>query len=618
MRARQIELAVKTVVFLQTLLLALFASAQVPRSTHVVLVIDENTSYSTTTAEMPWLVKQGSTYGHAVDYISDTSGSLMDYLWLESGSCHDSIDCVLPSGTHNFGCTGNDCTSPITDDNIFREMNNRGISWKVYAQSYAAAGGKVTTPDLANGTHYYRRHNGATWYNDLGLRSGNVAQNIAIPGCAVLANGTHYYRRHNGATWYSDILSNVAGSQSKIVDFSHFATDLANNALPEFTLIAPDGLHDGHDAPASDADTFLNTTLTPLLSKPYFQPGGDGLLIVTFDNGNSDAAGLVYTAVIGLNVIRNTVSRTPYKHENTLRTLLDALGITNHPGASANVSAMKDFFGGGVTVLSPVQNATTGPQVLVSASATEPSAQIYQIQVWDRTTGTKLGQSPANTSTINQTFTLAPGAHQLTVEDISTGTFQALHKTLVNITVSSGAGVVISSPISNSTTGTAVMVNASATESSAQIYQLQVWDNTTGQKLGESPTGTSTISQNFSLAAGTHQIIVEDLSAGTFQTLHKSSVTINVSTALGVTVLSPVNNSTVSGPVLVSAYANSSTPIDHLEIWDETTAIKLGDSPGTQVNTIYTLPPGQHSIVVKAISSSSQIVADSQAALTVN
>jgi len=580
MRARQIELAVKTVVFLQTLLLALFASAQVPRSTHVVLVIDENTSYSTTTAEMPWLVKQGSTYGHAVDYISDTSGSLMDYLWLESGSCHDSIDCVLPSGTHNFGCTGNDCTSPITDDNIFREMNNRGISWKVYAQSYAAAGGKVTTPDLAN--------------------------------------GTHYYRRHNGATWYSDILSNVAGSQSKIVDFSHFATDLANNALPEFTLIAPDGLHDGHDAPASDADTFLNTTLTPLLSKPYFQPGGDGLLIVTFDNGNSDAAGLVYTAVIGPNVIRNTVSRTPYKHENTLRTLLDALGITNHPGASANVSAMKDFFGGGVTVLSPVQNATTGPQVLVSASATEPSAQIYQIQVWDRTTGTKLGQSPANTSTINQTFTLAPGAHQLTVEDISTGTFQALHKTLVNITVSSGAGVVISSPITNSTTGTAVMVNASATESNAQIYQLQVWDNTTGQKLGESPTGTSTISQNFSLAAGTHQIIVEDLSAGTFQTLHKSSVTINVSTALGVTVLSPVNNSTVSGPVLVSAYANSSTPIDHLEIWDETTGIKLGDSPGTQVNTIYTLPPGQHSIVVKAISSSSQIVADSQAVLTVN
>jgi len=119
---------------------------------------------------------------------------------------------------------------PITDDNIFREMNNRGISWKVYAQSYAAAGGKVTTPDAAN--------------------------------------GTHYYRRHNGATWYSDVLSNISGSQARIVDFSQFATDLANNALPQFSIIAPDGLNDGHDAGAASADAFLRANLPALLASP--------------------------------------------------------------------------------------------------------------------------------------------------------------------------------------------------------------------------------------------------------------------------------------------------------------------------------------------------------------
>ncbi|HEY6251026.1 MAG TPA: alkaline phosphatase family protein [Candidatus Angelobacter sp.] len=579
MSVRHIELAVKIVVSLQALLLTLFATAQVPRSSHVVLVIEENTSYNTAAAEMPWLMKQGSTYGHATDYVSNTSGSLMDYLWLASGSCH-STNCVLPSGTHNFGCTGNACTGAITDDNIFRVMNNRGISWKVYAQSYAAAGGKVTSPDLAN--------------------------------------GTHYYRRHNGATWYSDILSNVAGSQARIVDFSRFAVDLANNSLPQFSIIAPDGLNDGHDAAASAADVFLNTNLTPMLAKPYFQPGGDGLLIVTFDNGNSDAAGLVYTAVIGPTVIPKSVSRTPYKHENTLRTVLDALGISTHPGLSASVTAMKDFFGGGVTVSSPAQNANTGTQVLVSASATEPNAQIYQIQVWDQTTGTKLGQSAPGTSTINQTYSLALGAHQLIVEDISTGTYQALHKTLVNITVSAGDGVTITSPSSNSTTGTQVQVSASATESSAQIYQLQVWDNSTGQKLGQSAAGTSTINQSFSLAPGTHQLIVEDISTGTFQALHKSSVSINVSTTLGVTVLSPVNSAAVSGPVRVSAYANSSTTIDHLEVWDETTGTKLGDSPGSAVNTVYTLPPGQHTIVVQAVGGTAQVVAKSEAGLTVN
>lgn len=581
MRTRHIELGVRVVVFLQTLLFPLFAAAQtaVPRSSHVVLVIDENTSYNTAVAQMPWLMKQGSANGHAVDYVSDTSGSLMDYLWLASGSCH-STNCVLPAGTHNFGCTGNSCTAPVTDDNIFREMNNRGISWKVYAQSYAAAGGKVTTPDRAN--------------------------------------GTHYYRRHNGATWYSDILSNVAGSQARIVDFSRFATDLANNALPQFSIIAPDGLNDGHDAPASAADAFLNKNLTPLLAKPWFQPGGDGLLIVTFDNGNSDVAGVVYTAVIGPSVAPRSVSGTLYKHENTLRTMLDALGITTHPGLSASVPAMNDFFGGGVVVTSPAQNATTGTQVLVSASATEPNAQIYQIQVWDRTTGRKLGQSAPGTSSISQTFTLSTGAHQLTVEDISTGTYQALHKTLVNITVVAADGVTITSPVSNSTSGTQVQVSALATESSTQIYQLQVWDDSTGQKLGESPVGTSSISQSFSLAPGAHQITVEDLSPVTFQALHKASVTVNVATAVGVTVLSPANSSTVSGPVLVSAYANSSSTIDHMEVWDETTGTKLGDSPGTTVNTIYVLPPGEHIIAVQAVDSNSQIVARSGTSLTVN
>lgn len=582
MRTRHIELGVRVVVFLQTLLFPLFAAAQtaVPRSSHVVLVIDENTSYNTTVAQMPWLIKEGSANGYASDYISDTSGSLMDYLWLASGSCH-STNCVLPAGTHNFGCSGNSCTAPVTDDNIFREMNNRGISWKVYAQSYAAAGGKVTTPDGAN--------------------------------------GTHYYRRHNGATWYSDILSNVAGSQARIVDFSRFATDLANNALPQFSIIAPDGLNDGHDAPPSAADAFLNKNLTPLLAKSWFQPGGDGLLFITFDNGNSDVAGLVYTALIGPNVTPRTVSRTPYKHQNLLRTMLDALGISTHPGASASASSMTDFFTtGSVTVSSPAQNAITGTQVQVIASATEPSAQIYNIQVWDHTFGVKLGQSAPGISTINQTYTLSPGTHQLVVLDICTGTYQVLHRTMVNITVVAADGVTITSPVSNSTSGTQVQVSASATESSAQIYQLQVWDNSTGQKLGESPVGTSTISQNFSLAPGTHQIIVEDLSPVTFQALHKSSVNVNVATTAGVTVLSPANSSAVSGPVLVSAYANSSSTIDHMEVWDETTGTKLGDSPGTTVNTIYVLPPGEHTIVVQAVGGSSEVVAKSGTSLTVN
>ena len=87
-------------------------------------------------------------------------------------------------------------SDPITDDNIFRELNNSGISWKVYAQSYSLAGGTVTTPD---------NH-----------------------------NGTSYYRRHNGATWYSDILSNVNKSASNIVDLTQLTNDVADGKTPCF------------------------------------------------------------------------------------------------------------------------------------------------------------------------------------------------------------------------------------------------------------------------------------------------------------------------------------------------------------------------------------------------
>jgi len=85
---------------------------------------------------MPWLVNEGKTFGYAQSYYSNVGGSLLDYLWLASGSPE-----------YSFGCDGNDCSIPITDNNIFRLLNNQGLSWKLYAQSYLNAGGKVTTPD---------------------------------------------------------------------------------------------------------------------------------------------------------------------------------------------------------------------------------------------------------------------------------------------------------------------------------------------------------------------------------------------------------------------------------------------------------------------------------------
>lgn len=159
----------------------------------------------------------------------------------------------------------------------------------------------------------------------------NAGGNVNVPDftSANQPPFTHYYARHNVAAWYDEILSNTLGSQGNIVDFEQFGIDVANNSLPRFAIIVPDGCWDLHDSCSSlsSADDFLNSNLTHMLKLSDFQAGGSGLLIVTFDNGNEDGAGNIYTALIGPNVKPGYVSTVSYKHENSLRTMLDALGI---------------------------------------------------------------------------------------------------------------------------------------------------------------------------------------------------------------------------------------------------------------------------------------------------
>ena len=67
-------------------------------------------------------------------------------------------------------------------------------------------------------------------------------------------------------------------------------------------------------------------------------------MFVTFDNGDRDAQGLIFTAVIGPNVIRGVKVKAPFRHENTLRTMLELLGLKQFPGGSASAVPMNEFF----------------------------------------------------------------------------------------------------------------------------------------------------------------------------------------------------------------------------------------------------------------------------------
>jgi phosphatidylinositol-3-phosphatase len=264
----------------------------VPRTpaAHVFLVIEENRSYSTVYHnQMPWLSALGDKYGIATNYFSDEKGSLLDYLWLSSAS-----------GEQTFDCDGNQCMQTIADDNIFRELNQAGKSWKMYADSLPNAG-------------------------FMGATSGE------------------YVKRHNPAVWYSDVV-NSPEQQQNVVPFTQFTADLAADILADYSIIVPNLKHDAHDGSPTAADQWLQQNIGPLVNSPHFQLGSNSVMFITFDNGDGDAQGQVFTAVVGEKVIPGVKVDTPFRHENTLRTIMELLGLRNFPGAAATAAPMNEFF----------------------------------------------------------------------------------------------------------------------------------------------------------------------------------------------------------------------------------------------------------------------------------
>jgi len=259
-------------------------------ASHVILIVEENQSFSTVYHnQMPWLSNIGDKYGIATNYFSDEKGSLLDYLWLSSGS-----------GELNFGCGANQCRHTITDTNIFRELNQAGMSWNVYADSLPDAG-------------------------FMGSSAGS------------------YVKRHNPAVWYSDV-ANSHQQRQNILPFAQFAVDLAAGDLPDYTIIVPNLKDDAHNGTPQAADRWLEANIGPLVDSPYFQAGGTNVMFITFDNGEHDEQGQVFTAVVGQGVIPGVKVNTPFRHENTLRTIMELLGLKNYPGASATAAPMNEFF----------------------------------------------------------------------------------------------------------------------------------------------------------------------------------------------------------------------------------------------------------------------------------
>jgi phosphatidylinositol-3-phosphatase len=265
-----------------------------PQSKHVVVVMEENSSYSSVVDSSQWpnlnsLIKAGAL---PTDYYADTHPSIGDYFMLTTGQ-------IL---------TNDDSSTQVWDvDNIARRMLASGVSFKIYAE---------------------------------GITQGYVGGNTGL-----------YLIRHNPFAMLSDIADNATVANQVICPFTQFATDLANNALPAFSFIVPDVNDDTHNGTPQQADSWLQANVvSPLSSYSAFVAGGDGVLIVDFDEAaTSDTehgGGHVSPVLWGPSIKAGytQTSTTVYQHESMLRTIMEALGLSDPPGAAASAPSMSEFF----------------------------------------------------------------------------------------------------------------------------------------------------------------------------------------------------------------------------------------------------------------------------------
>lgn len=565
----------KALCLLSVLLFATVASAQyIPRSSHVWVINEENHSYSEVIGnpQMPYYNQLASQYGSATQFYSDQHSSLPALMWFVAGAQVE---------------TDNDTTScDHIEDNVVRELLRRGYTWRSYQEDLPSAGFQ----GLYGGT------------DDL------------------------YYRRHNPLVDFSDVCPGT-GQADFSVPFTQMATDFANNFMPNYAWITPDVNDDAHNGTLQQADEWLQANVPAILARPEFQPGGDGILFIVWDESeltddnacsatvSQGCGGHTSALVIGPQVRRGYQSPVNYHNENVLATVCAVMGLSPCPGAAETAAPMSDFFfdptapqppTDSVSIAYPANGATVTGAVHLIASASE-SQPVNQVQVWDN--GTKLGWYPG--SGVDTIYNLAPGKHTTTVLD-DTASGQVLHQSSITYTVQPLAdGVQIIAPVpSQNIVLSTVHVVAQANESTP-VSQIQVWDN--GVKLGW--YSGSSMNQYFALGSGTHTLSVLDLDDN-YDVIHESSVTYTVeSTAYGVQILSPAPDQSIdSDTVHIEARATESVPVNQVQAWDN--GVKLGWWAGSSVNQNFTLAPGKHTLTVLDLNNSFQVIHQSSVSYT--
>jgi acid phosphatase len=245
-----------------------------PAPSHVVVIVLENREYGEVvgSTEAPFLNLLARNGALATHYYAVAHPSLPNYLALLGGS--------------TFGIADNCTDCMARGPSLASQLSRAGISWRAYM-------GGLPHRCFAGAAHgsYVKRHNPFMYFPSIAADPDRCAQ---------------------------------------VVPESRLDADIRRQRLPAFSWLTPDLCDGAHDCELGEADRHLAALVPRILRRL----GPHGLLVITFDEGTSDAGccrqaggGKVMTALVGPDVRPGTRLSATYDHYSLLAMLEERFGL---------------------------------------------------------------------------------------------------------------------------------------------------------------------------------------------------------------------------------------------------------------------------------------------------
>jgi phosphatidylinositol-3-phosphatase len=287
--------------------------AQVPQFGHVFVIIGENTDYSALTKNnAPYLlgtIKPESAW--LTNYWATTHYSESNYVAMTSGqfTACEQADGSIASCHQNV-------------PNLFNQLDNAygSNAWQSWMESMPFRCYISSFGSDAGLNKYRAKHNPALIYDDV---AGSWSGTTLTPSPECLNQ---------------DIPAGSTGPN----DMGAFNTALQDNTVSQFNYIVPNECEDAHDnckptgSPVLQFDQFLQREVPLIQNSDAYKANGNGVIIVTFDEGTTKSPNHADKFGQGGNVAFAVISDLAnvgsygnmWDHYSFLRTLQDGLGTS--------------------------------------------------------------------------------------------------------------------------------------------------------------------------------------------------------------------------------------------------------------------------------------------------